>query len=261
MSDLDAVAVATDGPLGILTMQHGPHNLLGPALTGGVLAGLAAVQEQGCRAVLLKSGLRHFSAGADISLFEDRMGAGDGEGLSTSPTQFLNQFEAFPLPIVAAVHGVCVGGGFELALACDMIIASRSAKIGSVEVTIGVNPLMGGVQRQVQRAGVLRAKEMSLLGRRYDAETMERWNLVNTVVDDDKLDAAAHALAMELATGPTVSHRITKELAFIAVNEGVAAADAAMEEKQLALWSSEDLKIGVESLMKNGPGLAEFVGR
>jgi len=58
-----------------------------------------------------------------------------------------------------------------------------------------------------------------------------------------------------------VSHRITKELAFIAVNEGVAAADAAMEEKQLALWSSEDLKIGVESLMKNGPGLAEFVGR
>ena len=82
MSDQEAVAVTTDGPLGILIMQHGPHNLLGPALTGGVLAGLKAVQEQGCRAVLLKSGLRHFSAGADISLFEDRMGAGDGDGFA-----------------------------------------------------------------------------------------------------------------------------------------------------------------------------------
>jgi enoyl-CoA hydratase/carnithine racemase len=124
-----------------------------------------------------------------------------------------------------------------------------------------LNPLMGGIQRQVQRAGALRAKEMSLLGRRYDAETMERWNLVNMVVDDDKLDSASHALATELANGPTVAHRITKELVSITVDQGVAAADAVMEEKQMALWDSEDLKIGLESLMKNGPGLAEFVGR
>jgi len=102
---------------------------------------------------------------------------------------------------------------------------------------------------------------MSMLGRRYDAETLERWNLVNRVVDDDHLEAAAHAVAMELANGPTVAHRITKELARIAANEGVAAADAVMEERQKLLWSSEDLKIGLESLMKNGPGLARFVGR
>ena len=102
---------------------------------------------------------------------------------------------------------------------------------------------------------------MSLLGRRYDAETMERWNLVNTVVDDDNLEAAAHALAMEVANGPTVAHRITKELVKVAVDDGVGAADAVMEEKQMSLWSSEDLKIGIDSLMKNGPGLAEFVGR
>ena len=68
------------------------------------------------------------------------------------------------------VNGVCVGGGFELALACDFVIASRTAKIGSVEVTLGLNPLMGAVHRQVQRAGALRANEMSMLGRRYDAE-------------------------------------------------------------------------------------------
>ncbi len=76
----------------------------------------------------------------------------DGK-LSVSPLAFLRELESFPLPIVAAVQGVCVGGGFELALACDFVIAARSAKIGSVEATIGINPLMGAVQRQVQRAG------------------------------------------------------------------------------------------------------------
>ena len=152
-----------DGPLAILTMQHGPHNLLSQPLMDGVLAGLEAATKQQSRAVLIKSGLRHFSAGADVSLFEAAMGEGDG--LTTSPLAFLNALEACPLPMVAAVHGVCVGGGLELALACDIIIAARSSKIGSVEATIGLNPLMGGIQRQVQRAGALRAKEMSMLGR------------------------------------------------------------------------------------------------
>ena len=255
----NSVTVEFDGPLAILVMRHEPHNLLSPPLMDGVLSGLKSATEMGSRAVLIKSGLRHFSAGADISLFEAAMG--DGDGLEVSPLEFLTALEAFPLPIVAAVHGVCVGGGLELALACDLIIAARSSKIGSVEATIGLNPLMGAVQRQVQRAGAARAKEMALLGRRYDAETLERWNLINTVVDDEKLESAAHALGMELANGPTVAHRITKELAKIAVDEGVAAADAVMEEKQMALWSSEDIKIGIESLMKNGPGLAEFKGR
>ena len=154
-----------------------------------------------------------------------------------------------------------MGGGFELAMACDLILAARSTKFGSVESTIGLHPLMGGIQRQVQRAGALRAKEMSMLGRRYDAETMERWNLVNTVVDDDKLEAASLALAMELANGPTIAHAATKALASIAMNEGVAAADAAMAQAQVAIWASEDVKIGLESLMKNGPGLAEFKGK
>jgi enoyl-CoA hydratase/carnithine racemase len=259
MSEQPSVSYVQDGPLAILTMQHAPHNLIGPALMHGLLDALGAAEAAGSRAVLLKSGLRHFSAGADIALFEGAMG-GD-QGLALSPVEFLHRLEAVKLPVVAAVHGVCVGGGFELALACDFIIAARSAKIGSVEATIGLNPLMGAIQRQVQRAGALRAKEMSMLGRRYDAETLERWNLVNRVVDDENLDAAAHAVGMEIANGPTVAHRITKELAGIAANEGVAAADAVMEEKQKALWSSEDLKIGLESLAKSGPGLARFVGR
>jgi enoyl-CoA hydratase/carnithine racemase len=184
----------------------------------------------------------------------------DGK-LSVSPLAFLRELESFPLPIVAAVHGVCVGGGFELALACDFIIAARSSKIGSVEATIGINPLMGAIQRQVQRAGVARAKEIAMLGRRYDAETLERWNIINRVVDDEKLDEAAMVIAQELGNGPTLAHTITKQLANLAAAKGVDAADEAMEQMQLPLWGSEDLKIGLESLMTRGPGLAEFKGK
>jgi enoyl-CoA hydratase/carnithine racemase len=253
------VAVTHDGPVAVLEMRWAPHNLIGPALMEGLLEGFRTAESAGARAVLLKSGLRHFSAGADLSLFEAAMG--DAEGMSVSPAEFLARLESFPLPVVAAVHGVCIGGGFELALACDFIIAARSAKIGSVEVTIGLNPLMGAIQRQVQRAGAARAKEMSMLGRRHDAETLERWNIINRVVDDEHLDEASLALAQELGQGPTLAHRITKRLANLAAADGVAAADAVMEEWQKPLWASEDLKIGMESLAKNGPGLAKFEGR
>jgi enoyl-CoA hydratase/carnithine racemase len=163
--------------------------------------------------------------------------------------------------MVAAVQGVCVGGGLEMALACDFIIAARSAKIGSVEATLGLNPLMGAIQRQVQRAGIVRAKEMSMLGRRYDAETMEKWNIINLVVDDEKLGEAAMVIALELANGPTLAHTSTKQIANLAAARGVEAADEAMGELQRPLWTSEDLKIGLESLMKQGPGLAVFKGR
>jgi enoyl-CoA hydratase/carnithine racemase len=259
MTNDDCVKVSQNGPLAILSMEFAPHNLLGADLMAGIEAGLNAALEMGARAVLLKSGLRHFSAGADISLFEDAMGPAGKPAVS--PLAFLQTLEGFPLPVIAAVHGVCVGGGLEIALACDLIIASRSSKIGSVEATIGLNPLMGAIQRQVQRAGIVRAKEMAMLGRRYDAETLERWNIINRVVDDDKLAAAALSLALEVANGPTLAHRITKELANIAAQDGVAAADAVMEDKQLALWSSEDLRTGIDSLMSQGPGLAKFAGK
>ena len=240
-------------------MNYAPHNLLGLTLMGAIRAGLAAANEAGARAVLLKSDLRHFSAGADTSLFNEALGR---EGrLSASPLAFLRELEQFPLPMVAAVQGACIGGGFELALACDFIISARSAKFGSVEATIGLSPLMGAIQRQVQRAGIARAKEMSMLGRRYDAETMEKWNIINHVVDDEKLDEAAMVFALELANGPTLAHKITKQIANIAAGRGVAAADTEMETLQVPLWKSEDLKTGLESLMKWGPGRAAFKGR
>jgi enoyl-CoA hydratase/carnithine racemase len=249
------------GSIAVLTMEYRPYNLLGPKLIGAIAAEVAAAQQTGSRAIILRSGLRHFSAGADVALFGSRIEQGGRSEASISGVDFLKLLELLPIPIVASVHGVCLGGGFELALACDYIVAASSAKIGSVEVALGLHPLLGGIQRQVQRAGAMRAKEIAMLGRRYDAATLERWGLVNLVVADDALQDATFTIAEELAHGPTVAHAATKRLVHVAVNEGVLAADEAMAEIQKPIWASEDLKIGLASFRDNGPGLAKFTGR
>jgi enoyl-CoA hydratase/carnithine racemase len=253
------------GSVSVLTMVYRPYNLLGPKLINAIIDQIERAQRIGSRAIVIRSGLRQFSAGADLNIFSDRVTQGRGdaaaEGRKMSGVEFLRFMETLPIPIIASVHGVCLGGGLELALACDYIVAAKSAKLGSVEAALGLNPLMGGVQRQVQRIGTQRAKEMSMLARRYDASTLESWGLINLAVPDEALERVTFTIADELAQGPTLAHAATKQLAYIAANEGVVAADEAMAEVQAPIWTSDDLKIGLDSFKKNGPGLAKFVGR
>jgi enoyl-CoA hydratase/carnithine racemase len=252
------VARELDGAVAVLTMQHAPHNFLSTALYDGLLDGVRWAAEQGARAVLLRSSLRNFCAGADVALFDS---AERGVAPDLEVVALLRAFDTLPIPIVAAVHGVCLGGGLEIALACDLIVASESAKIGSVEAAIGLNPLMGGIQRVTERAGAARAKEMALLARRYDARTLERWNIINRVVPDEQLEAVTRTLAHELANGPTVAHASTKAIVSHTISHGVQATDEAMGELQRDIWRSADLKIGLASLAANGPGAARFEGR
>ena len=252
------VARQMDGQVAVLTMQHAPHNFLGTALYYALIDGIGWAAEQRARAVLLRSSLRNFCAGADVTLFDT---ATRGDAPELDIVELLRAFDTLPIPIVAAVHGVCLGGGLELALACDLIVASESAKIGSVEASIGLNPLMGGIQRVTERAGAARAKEMALLARRYDARTLERWNVINRVVPDEQLADVTRTLAHELANGPTVAHASTKAIVSYAVSHGVQATDDAMHELQKDIWKSDDLKIGLASLGAEGPGAARFEGR
>lgn len=253
------------GNVSVLTMQYRPYNLLGPKLLNAIVEQVEAAQKAGSRAIVIRSGLRHFSAGADLDIFEQRVAEGSAdqqkENRRLNGVEFLNFMELLPIPLIASVHGVCLGGGLELALSCDYVIAASSAKIGSVEATLGLNPLLGGIQRQVQRIGALRAKEMSMLARRYDAPTLEKWGLINLTVPEESLEKATMSIAEEFAQGPTVAHAITKKIVHIAVNEGVQAADDAMGKLQEPIWTSEDLKAGLASFKKNGPGLAKFAGR
>ena len=253
------------GNVSVLTMCHRPYNLLGPILINAIVEAIEQSQKEGARAIVIRSGLRHFSAGADLNIFDKRVEKGSGdtadEKRRLSGAEFLKFMELLPIPLIASVHGVCLGGGLELALCCDYIIAANSAKIGSVEATLGLHPLLGGIQRQVQRIGALRAQEMSMLARRYDAPTLEKWGLINLAVPEESLEEVTMTIAQEFAQGPTLAHAATKELVYIAVNEGVGAADQAMARVQAPIWTSEDLKLGLASFRKSGPGLAKFVGR
>jgi enoyl-CoA hydratase/carnithine racemase len=249
-----------DGTVATLTMRKPPYNLLDPELSTQVIDGLRWAAAEGARAIVLRSALRHFSAGADLDAMLEAAERGDGV-LDWPMVDVLRTFDELPVPIVAAVHGVCVGGGLELALACDLVVAADSAKFGSVEATVGLHPLMGGIQRVAQRAGAARAKEMAMLARRYDARTLERWNVINRVVEDEQLDAAAMTLARELACGPTVAHAATKALVSTAVSQGVRAADEAMAELQKPIFRSDDFRSAVASFRTNGPGMSRFAGR
>lgn len=258
-TDRRAVERSMDGSVAILSMGLAPYNLMDKTLNRELVEGLAWAQDQGARAIVLRSSLRHFSAGADLTAM-----IAETENTDELDWDFVATLKAFsdhPAPIIASVQGVCVGGGLELALACDLMIATESAQLGCVEVGVGLHPLMGAVQRIAQRAGATRAKEMALLGRRYDGETLERWNIVNRVVIDEQLEAVTRVLAQELAHGPSVANAATKRLVDVTVNEGIAAADAAMGEIQRPIMRSADFRHGVESYNTKGLGMAEFEGR
>lgn len=100
-----------------------------------------------------------------------------------------------------------------------------------------------------------------MLGRRYDAATLERWNIINRVVPDEELETATMVLAQELAHGPTLAHAATKRLVAAAINDGVAAADEAMAEIQRPIFRSQDFHSGVSSYREKGIGMATFEGR
>src|SRR6202521_4006853 len=123
------------GNISVLTMVYRPYNLLGPKLINAIVEQVEAARDVGSRAIVLRSGLRHFSAGADLDIFDKRVEQGSGDSASENPrlngVEFLRFMELLPIPLLASIHGVCLGGGLELALSCDYIIAGSSAKIGS----------------------------------------------------------------------------------------------------------------------------------
>jgi enoyl-CoA hydratase/carnithine racemase len=257
-AETDLVFYELDGSVAYVTMAFAPYNLLDKPLLDEIVAALGRARREGARAVVLQSKLRHFCAGAELSLFDDR-GARAYNEVPILP--YLEAIEATPLPLIASVHGVALGGGLELALACDIVVAAESAKFGMVEVTLGLHPLMGGIQRVAARAGLARAKEMAMFGRRIDAITLERWGVINVVVPQERLAETTRTMAEELAAGPTVAHAATKKLVSIFVNEGMSASDKAMADLQRPMFQSEDLVRALKAYRESGPGRAVFVGR
>ncbi|WP_077003298.1 enoyl-CoA hydratase/isomerase family protein [Variovorax sp. KK3] len=251
---MSSISYEKDGAVGIVSMAKPPHNLIDNEMLQELASTYARAVEEGCRAILLRSAMRHFCAGADLNVLASERW--DQKALA----RLWASLEDVPIPTVAAVHGAALGGGFELALMCDMIIAADTASFGMAEASLGLLPLLGGVQRVVQRAGLARGKEMAMFGRRHDPRALERWGVVNLVAAEAELPGVAISWARQLAAGATVALRGIKTVANLSARSGISAADARQEEVNTSMWNSADQARGLAAFAATGPGSAVFEG-
>jgi enoyl-CoA hydratase/carnithine racemase len=249
-----------DGVVGEIVLTDPPLNLFSLDLAREMISAVGEAARSEVRAVLVHAEGDNFSAGADVEVFRDHDEA-SARALIEELLSGIRRFERLPIPTVAAVRGLCLAAGFEVAMACDMIWAAEGSQLGLVEGVIGATPFGGGTQRLVARAGAGRAAEAVLTARIYPAETMLEWGVVNRVVAGSELLEKARSLAARLAAGPPLAHAATKRMIRTTLEAGVAAADEALPAAGASVIASRDLQNGIATLQSEGPGKAEFEGR
>jgi enoyl-CoA hydratase/carnithine racemase len=193
----------TPGVVTTLRLTNPPLNLVTLELTAELNHALEAIgDDSGVRAVIVAGGERAFCAGSDVAEFESLRGRAL-EGKVEFEKAVYQRLADLPMPSIAACEGDALGGGLELAMCCDLRVASVSARFGLPEVRLGVIPGSGGTQRLPRLVGLGRAKAMVLMGEVIDAGEAERIGLINEVVDRGGAEAKAHEIAETIASrGP-----------------------------------------------------------
>jgi enoyl-CoA hydratase/carnithine racemase len=245
----------------VLTLDSPPLNLFDQAMIEGFQEAISALDATPPRAVLIRAEGRAVSGGVDVHVF-DGLTPEQGSELWDDLLGTIDELERLPAPIVFAAHALTLTAALEIALACDLIVASPRAKFGLVEKVVGLTPSMGGTQRFAERAGSGRARQFVLSGEVYGAEELERWGVVNTIYPEDEFEQRSRALAEELASGPTKAHAMTKHILRRFREGGLPAADEAVRTEAADLFASEDLQNAVKTFLEHGgPGHAKFKGR
>jgi enoyl-CoA hydratase len=198
------------------------------------------------------AGEKAFSAGADIAAMA-KMSAADGHAYSRLGHEVLARLEALPIPVVAAVNGVALGGGLELALACDLIVASERARLGQPEINLGLIPGFGGTQRLVRRIGQTRARELIYLGHALSAEEALRVGLVNRVVPPERVAEEAARVAAELAAKPPVALAQAKRATAVAADADLETGCRYEVEAFAVTFASEDRVEGLTAFLEKRP--------
>jgi enoyl-CoA hydratase/carnithine racemase len=255
------IRLEREGGLATMTLDSPPLNLFDRGMFEALVAAIDAVEADPPRALLIRAEGRAVSGGVNVAEF-DGLTPERASQLWDELIGAVERVEALPLPVVFAAHALTLTAAFELALACDLIVASPKAKFGLVEKVVGLTPSMGGTQRLAERAGSGRARHFVMSGGIFDAEEMERWGVVNLLYEDQGFDAAARKLAEELAAGPTKAHAMTKHILRRFREGGMTAADEAVRTEAAELFATEDLQNAVRTFLEHGgPGHATFEGR
>jgi enoyl-CoA hydratase/carnithine racemase len=255
----DQIQIATDDHGVALLRLNRPEarNALSPEMMEEIAVELERLDpDPEVRCIVIAGSDEVFAAGADITAMSERSFA---EALRHPAASFWRRVAAIKTPLVAAVSGYALGGGCELALACDMIVASDTALFGQPEITLGIIPGGGGIQRIARVAGKQRAMEYVLTGRRFDAEMAQEMGLVNRVVKKGRWEAEAIELARTVAERPPIAARLAKQ-AVLAAEETALSAGVESERRLYELaMATEDRVEGMKAFLeKRDP---KFEGR
>ena len=260
MSELGPWRLEQDGPLGVLTVDKPPLNLFDDEVFDGALAALDRIRSEPPRGLLIRAEGKVWTGGVDVNMFA-RLTPESGEKVWRRGFELIQGVEDLPFPVVFAAHGLTLTWGFELALACDLVVAAEGAQFGLVEIVVGLTPSMGGPQRLAEKAGPSRAKDLVFSGQLFDAATMKEWGVVTRLWPDDAFEEKSRKFALRLANGPTVAHAATKQIVRAQKERGARAADEIVPELAGDLFGTEDLQGAVASFLEKGPGHATYAGR
>lgn len=222
----------------------------------------AAEDDRGCGAVVLTGAGRGFCAGQDLS--DRNVAAGDAPPdlsvtIDTLYNPLVRKLRALPFPVIAAVNGVAAGAGANIALACDLVLAAKSAKFIQAFAKIGLLPDSGGTWSLTQLVGPARARGLALLAEPLPAEKAEDWGLIWKAVDDDALLQTAFGMAEQFAKGPTVGYGLIKQAIDAAATNTLDAQLDLERDLQAEAGRTPDYAEGVRAFMeKRAPA---FVGR
>ena len=250
----DRIRVAVADGVGVLTLDNPPMNVVTLALTRALDAALGRLAGEADVRVLIVTGAgeRAFCAGSDIKEFSSVADDVVGKKLGAENAVF-SRLAAFPKPTIAAIEGVAFGGGLELAVCCDLLIAGAGARLALPEVKLGVFPGSGGTIRVPRRIGESRAKQLMFTGEPIDAATALAWGLVNQVVPRGQTLAAARALGAQVAGLPARALALMKEAVAVGLTYPEDEAVRRTLPLSAAVFSTADCREGARAFLAKEP--------
>ena len=257
----ELVRLDVDAGIGTIRLDRPPMNALSRQVQEELRSvALEVTERSDVRAVIVYGGEKVFAAGADVK----EMAGWSYTDVVDAGARLQSSFTAVAKigkPTVAAITGYALGGGCELAIACDFRVAGANAKLGQPEILLGIIPGAGGTQRLPRLVGPSRAKDLIYTGRFVGADEALAIGLVDRVVAAEEVYAQARALVAQYANGPAYALRAAKE-AIDSGLDGDLATGLEIERLQFAgLFGTQDRAIGMASFVEHGPGRAEFEGR
>ncbi|MFX1565017.1 MAG: enoyl-CoA hydratase/isomerase family protein [Promethearchaeota archaeon] len=259
MADYETIAYTVEGhflaeseQIGVITLNRpGKLNAIGPELIKEMNDVLDTIEkDDNVRAVIIRSASeKAFSVGADLTaaaqMAQDRPMA---KKFMESGQALFRRIENFPKPIIAELHGLVLGGGLEMSMACDLRIASKEAKFGNPEVKLGLIPGWGGTQRLPRIVGIGNAKEIILTGRDVLADEALEMGLVNKVVPSDELHGEALFLAQTIADNAPIALKLAKAAMNHSFDVPVEKGNETELDGLLATFDTEDLSTGIAAV-------------